>query len=276
MVCYGEPAPVAPAENPATPARFRRGPARGTLSRSQQGTRSGQWQSNLAEQRWQEALELLREAAAAPGYSGPTMRGPHGSEEGEGTGHQLPHLLPIASACLSRSGFSGIHQPELSQGHSCGFGAPGGNPGRLHRARLCRISSAMSSPEIAGVNALRFRVARAQVRRQEALDLVRAAVAAPGYSGPSVEDIEKVLAGIAGVRERVRTWQLDSHIRHTSRVFWRMQRRTIGAARPARRNIQSIPNHSTSGTIPRPSISPIRDAIGWSSGGRPYQYRRSA
>jgi hypothetical protein len=80
----------------------------------------------------------------------------------------------------------------------------------------------MSSPEISTVNAVRFRVGRAEKDWREAVELVREAAALPGYRGPALEDLERVAAAMAAVRALVANWHLDE-------ALLRDQRR---AARP--------------------------------------------
>jgi hypothetical protein len=73
------------------------------------------------------------------------------------------------------------------------------------------------SPEIAQINAVRWRLGLADRRWQEAIELLRQAAAAPGYSGPALESVERVAAGIAEVRDQVKNWHLEANIRRASR-----------------------------------------------------------
>ena len=70
----------------------------------------------------------------------------------------------------------------------------------------------MSSPEITTTNQVRWRVAIADRRWREALELVRQASAAPGYSGPAIEDLERVAAAIAEIRDQVKDWSLEENL----------------------------------------------------------------
>jgi hypothetical protein len=88
------------------------------------------------------------------------------------------------------------------------------------------------SPEISTVNAVRFRVARAEKDWQEALALVRAAAAAPGYRGPVLEDLERVAAAIAEIRGQIRNWTLGE-------ALLRGQRRAA-RPRPARPAVKKL------------------------------------
>jgi hypothetical protein len=47
------------------------------------------------------------------------------------------------------------------------------------------------SPEISTTNRVRYRVGVAEKAWREALDLVRQASAAPDYTGPALEDLER-------------------------------------------------------------------------------------
>jgi hypothetical protein len=69
------------------------------------------------------------------------------------------------------------------------------------------------SPEISTINAVRFRLSRAAKDWGEALDLVRQAAATPGYSGPPLEDLERVAADIAEIRVQLRDWMIDEVVR---------------------------------------------------------------
>jgi hypothetical protein len=75
----------------------------------------------------------------------------------------------------------------------------------------------MSSPEISTVNAVRWRVAIADRRWHEALELVRQASAQAGYSGPDVQAVERIAAAIAELRAQVKNWSLDEQVRRASR-----------------------------------------------------------
>jgi hypothetical protein len=88
------------------------------------------------------------------------------------------------------------------------------------------------SPEISVCNAVRFRVVRADAAWREALDLVRAAAAQPGYRGPALEDLERVGAAIAEVRGQIRNWTLDE-------ALLRGQRRAA-RPRPARPAVKKL------------------------------------
>jgi hypothetical protein len=71
----------------------------------------------------------------------------------------------------------------------------------------------MSAPEISTVNAVKFRVLRAEKDWHEALELVRQAAAAPGYWGPPLEDLEQIAAGIGEIRVQLRDWMIDEVVR---------------------------------------------------------------
>jgi hypothetical protein len=80
----------------------------------------------------------------------------------------------------------------------------------------------MSAPEISTTNQVRWRMAIAEHRWREAVELLREAAAAPGYSGPPFEVVERMAVLIAEVRGQVQNWHLDE-------ALLRGQRR---AARP--------------------------------------------
>jgi hypothetical protein len=74
----------------------------------------------------------------------------------------------------------------------------------------------MSSPEITVVNQVRWRMAIAERRWREALELLREAAAAPGYSGPPLDVVERMLTLMSEIRGQVQNWQLDENIRYVA------------------------------------------------------------
>ena len=88
------------------------------------------------------------------------------------------------------------------------------------------------SPEISTTNKVRYRVGVAEKAWREALELVREAAAAPGYSGPALEEVERVGAAIA----QVRNWTLDEQIRRASRP----RRATRGQSRTIRKVVAEL------------------------------------
>jgi hypothetical protein len=77
------------------------------------------------------------------------------------------------------------------------------------------------SPEISTTNKVRYRVGVAEKAWREALELVREAAAVPGYSGPALEEVERVGAAIAQVRGQVRNWTLDEPRQPPARGYTR-------------------------------------------------------
>jgi hypothetical protein len=75
----------------------------------------------------------------------------------------------------------------------------------------------MSSPEITRVHAARWRMGIAERRWREAVELVREAAAAPDYSGPPLDVIERMTELMVEIRKQVQNWHLDAQIRDTSR-----------------------------------------------------------
>ena len=92
------------------------------------------------------------------------------------------------------------------------------------------------SPEISTTNKVRYRVGVAEKAWREALELVREAAAVPGYSGPALEEVERVGAAIAQVRGQVRNWTLDEQIRRASRP----RRATRGQSRTFRKVVAEL------------------------------------
>lgn len=72
----------------------------------------------------------------------------------------------------------------------------------------------MPSPAIT-INSAKVRIARAEKAMREALELARAATAAPDYCGPAnlIEEIERVAAGLAALRPQLRAWAIEQNLR---------------------------------------------------------------
>lgn len=92
------------------------------------------------------------------------------------------------------------------------------------------------SPEISTTNRVRYRVAIAEKSWREALELVREAAAQPGYAGPALDQLERIAAGIAEVRDQVKSWGLDEQLRRASRP----RRATRGQSRTIRRVVAEL------------------------------------
>jgi hypothetical protein len=92
------------------------------------------------------------------------------------------------------------------------------------------------SPEISTTNRVRYRVAIAEKAWREALELVRQASAAPDYTGPALEDLERVGADIAEIRTQVRNLSLDEQVRRASRP----RRASRGQSRTIRRVVAEL------------------------------------
>jgi hypothetical protein len=75
----------------------------------------------------------------------------------------------------------------------------------------------MSSPEIAAVNAVRWRMKLAAHRWQEATELLRQAAAAPGYCGPPLDVVERMAGVIGQIRSHVQAWHIEEQRRRASR-----------------------------------------------------------
>jgi hypothetical protein len=86
----------------------------------------------------------------------------------------------------------------------------------LHGTRLCRILGLMS-PEITLTNQVRWRVAIADRRWREAVELLRTAAAAPGYCGPPLDVVERMAGVIAEVRDQIKAWSIEEQRRRTNR-----------------------------------------------------------
>jgi hypothetical protein len=74
----------------------------------------------------------------------------------------------------------------------------------------------MSAPEIATVNAVRWRLQIVDRRLREARELLRAAAAAPDYLGPPIAAIEQLEAGLTELRGQMRNWIIDEQIRRAA------------------------------------------------------------
>jgi hypothetical protein len=88
------------------------------------------------------------------------------------------------------------------------------------------------SPEISTVNAVRWRMGIAEQRWRQAVELLREAAAAPGYSGPPLEVVERMAVVMAEIRGQVLNWQIEEHARRASRprVMSRGQRNSVRRA----------------------------------------------
>jgi hypothetical protein len=75
----------------------------------------------------------------------------------------------------------------------------------------------MSSPEIAKVNAVRWRMGIADRRWREAVELLREAAGAPGYCGPDFQAVEQMADLIAEIRKQVSDWTFEEQRRRASR-----------------------------------------------------------
>jgi hypothetical protein len=90
----------------------------------------------------------------------------------------------------------------------------------------------MSSPEIATVNAVRWRMKLAEHRWQEAVELLRQVAAAPGYCGPPLDVVERMAGVIGQIRSQVHAWHIEEQKRRASRprIASRGQTRAIRRA----------------------------------------------
>jgi hypothetical protein len=73
------------------------------------------------------------------------------------------------------------------------------------------------SPEITLTNQVRWRVAIVDRRMKEAVELLRSAAAAPGYSGPPLDVVERMAGVIAEIRSQVQAWSIEEQRRHARR-----------------------------------------------------------
>jgi hypothetical protein len=75
----------------------------------------------------------------------------------------------------------------------------------------------MSSPEITKVNAVRWRLSIVDRRMKEAVELLREAAGAPGYSGPPFDVVERMADLIAEIRKQVADWSFEEQRRRAAR-----------------------------------------------------------
>jgi hypothetical protein len=64
----------------------------------------------------------------------------------------------------------------------------------------------MPSPEVILVNRVRARAAHAETALREAVELLRAPAAAPGYSGPDIEVVSRLVEVVGEIRAQAVNW----------------------------------------------------------------------